>query len=205
MNRSSSNSDVRYLDAEIIPPGRSRSMVRPARVIDVHPAFDTPLGPGRPQVRRARGVSRRAQVWLGIALAVATVLTLFFAFRGPIVDAAPGLAAAYRTVGIPTAPASLAFSGVRLIRVYSRGAVSLNIEGTITNPTGRQLDVPQLFLDLRDREGAAIQTLALAVSPARLNPGGVAGFSTTIADPPPAMADIAVRLGDGPIHAIALD
>ncbi len=115
------------------------------------------------------------------------------------------MAEIYRAIGIPVAPSGPTLEDVSVIRIYSRGAVILNLEGSVANPTGRQIDVPQLSLLVLDADDTVLATIALTPASLRLDPNGSTRFSTEIADPPPATARLAIQIGDGAVQPVQID
>ncbi|MHA1560386.1 MAG: hypothetical protein ACTSWI_06930 [Alphaproteobacteria bacterium] len=197
MNRGQSE-DIRSLYAEIIPPRqRPAPRARPARVIDVHPEFLEPLAPAAKSTGPSFGYNT-VRVWAACGIGLAAIAIALLMLRGPIVERLPLLSGAYRAVGIPMAPVDLALEDVQVVRVYSRGWVSLRIEGSIANPTGRQLDIPPMSLFVRGPDGLLLRAIALTPFPTRLDPGGVAQFALDVNAPPENTSALAIQIGDGP-------
>jgi len=201
MNRGQSD-DIRTLYAEIIPPRqRPAPRARPVRVVDVHPGFTEPLSPAAKPSRQPFGY-KAIRVWAicGIGLAVVAIALLML--RDPIVERLPLLSGAYRAVGVATGPTDLTVENVQVVRVYSRGWISLRIEGTIANPTGRQLDIPPTTLFVRGPDGSLLRAIALTPFPAQLNPGGGARIALDVDALPENTSAVAIQIGDGPEEII---
>lgn len=201
MNRGQSE-DIRSLYAEIIPPRqRPAPRARPTRVVDVHPEFTKPLAPTAKPARPSFGY-KAIRVWAicGISLAVIAIALLML--RGPIVDRLPVLSEAYRAIGIPTGPVDLALEDVQVVRVYSRDWVNLRIEGSIANPTGRQLEIPPTTLFIRGPDGLLLRAIALAPFPTRLDPGGAARIALDVDALPDNTSALTIQIGDGPEEII---
>jgi hypothetical protein len=200
---SSANSPASYR-GQILPPSRSPSIGDREVVIDLYPGFDRLNAPLHRRTAK-RAASARPRIWLWAALILIALIAGLVALRGPIVEAVPPLSTAYTAVGLPTGPAGLAFDDVQVVRVYSRGWVGLNLDGTITNPTGRQVTIPSLTLTLRASDGTELQSLPLRPSQQVINPGGSARFMTEIADPPAGTFDLVLRLGDAPPQVVPIN
>ena len=204
MDRIRGGDAIPTIHAEIIPPQpAAASMVHSSRTIDVYPEFTPPLQ--RPIRARSTRRWKGARILLGLAIALAALVIALLALRGPIANWLPGASEIYQAVGIPIAPAGPTLEDVRVIRIYSRDSVILNIEGIVANQTGRQIDIPPLSLVIEDANGAALQTIPITAAPSRLNPGGTNRFATEISDPPAAMAGIAIQIGDGRLQPIAIN
>ena len=204
MDRIRNGDAIPTIHAEIIPPQpAASSRSRAARTIDVYPEFAAPLRPPmRPRYTNGRKGVRRA-LWMAIGFSAFAVALL--ALRGPILTMLPAASGVYQAAGIAPVPTGPALEDVRLIRIFGRGAVSLNLEGVLANPTGRQIVVPPMSLVIQDAAGGVLQTIDIAIAPATLNPGVTTRFAAEISDPPEAMAAMAIRLGDGPLQPIAID
>ncbi len=199
------DSSARTIRGEIILPSR-RSVPgggADGEIIDLYPGFDRPITytRDRPRWRTPKGLL----IALWAALAILTLAAGLMALRGPIVDTFPSLSKLYTTIGLPTGAAGLVAENVRVVRVYSRGWIGLSVEGTIANPTGRQVAVPQVTLALRAADGSTLQTLTVFPSRTTLNPGVSAQFTTEIADPPAGMVDIVVHVGDAEPQVVPIN
>ncbi len=189
---------------QILLPTQSASIVgRDAATIDLYPGFDRPTAypPVRPAKRRSKWPFALLWSILIVMALVAALLTL----REPIVSAFPQLSTAYTAVGLPTGQAGLAFDDVRIVRVYARNSLGFSLDGAITNPTGRQVDVPPVTLTIRSSDGAELQMLQITPTRSVIDPGGTARFITDVAAAPAGAYDIALRLGDAPPTIIPIN
>ena len=203
MNRGQSE-DIRSLYAEIIPPRqRPTPRARPVRVIDIHPEFSEPLAPTATSTRPSFG-HRAIRVWAACGIGLVVIAFALLMLRGPIVERLPMLSGAYGAVGIATEPVDLALEDVQVVRIYSRGWVSLRVEGSIANPTGRQLDIPSISLFVRGPDGLLLRTIALSPLPTRLDPGSVGQFALDVNAPPENTNALSVQIGEGPEEIIYL-
>jgi len=201
MNRGQSE-DIRSLYAEILPPRqRPTPRSRPTRVVDVHSGFSEPLvSVGRP-TQPAYGY-KAIRVWAICGIGLAALAIALLILRGPIVERLPQLSEAYRAVGIATGPVDLQVEDVQIVRVYSRGWVSLRVEGTVANPTGRQIDIPPMSLLVRDPDGMLLRAIELTPFPAQIDPGGAARFAIDVNAPPENTSELAIQIGDRPEEAV---
>ena len=196
--------DIRTLYAEIIPPRqRPAPRARPVRVVDVHPGFTEPLSPETKPARPPFGY-KAIRVWAigGIGLAVVAIALLML--RDPILERLPLLSDAYRAVGATTGPDDLALENIQVVRVYSRGWVRLRIEGTVANPTGRQLDIPPITLLVRGTDGSLLRAMAITPFPPQLNPGGGARIALDVDALAENASSVAIQIGDGPEEIVHL-
>ena len=197
MDRDSAAIGQDFYSGEILPPiRRATGGSVDGEIIDLYPGFDRPIAYATDRPRQRLPKWLRLVPWL--ALLLVTLLAALVLLRGPIVGAVPQLSAIYTAIGLPTGEAGLAAENVRVVRVYSRGWAELSIDGTIANPTGRQVEVPPVTLVLRAGDGSELQTLSVTPSRSLLNPGTTARFTTEIAAPPPDAVDILVRIGEAP-------
>lgn len=199
------DSGARTIRGEIIPPPRRGAVgVADGDIIDLYPAFDRPIAYA-PDQAGPRGSSKLLLRLLWAVLILLVLAAGLLALRGPIVDAVPQLSKVYSSIGLPTGPAGLTAEDIRVVRVYSRGWVGLSVEGTIANPTGRQVEIPEVALLLRGADGATLQTLPVSPSRTILNPGVAAQFTTEIANPPTGVAAIVVRIGNAESRPIPVN
>ncbi len=195
-----------YRNGEILGPSVSAQPLRalPAPtgpIIDIYPGFDQP----KPRSRARSAIPRRpvSRTWLWLALLVVVAATAAIAFRGPIVEAIPGLGGAYTAVGLAAGDDGLQLRNVRVIGVYARDDLSLSIQGEIANPSGRQLEVPPVELTLRAIDGSILMTRTLPPARSVMDPGGTLRFATEIAEPPAGAYDITIRIGNGPLEVFS--
>ena len=170
--------------------------------IDIHPAFAPPTSP---QPRRRRRLSPKARFWMVVALSVVVAATALVGLRSPISQAIPGASGAYALLGIPVESANLEIGGVQLVRIYSRGWVTLTVEGNISNTTGRQMQLPSLDFTLHSSDGRDIRNWQIPLGQSVVDPGGRVRFATDIEDLPSGATHLTLTLGDASPLLFALN
>lgn len=204
MDRNRGANTSHSIDAQIIPPRRSTTRPkRAAKTIDVHPEFVT--APLRPQRSPRRDHGHGYRILLAVAIALSVLVAFLLLMRGPITDLLPGASAVYRAAGLSTGPQDLTLGTVHVVRVYSRDTIHFTVEGTIVNPTGRQVEIQNASLVLSDTAGVTLRSIDLPLVTTLINPGAALRFAIDIPDPPSALAGMGVVLGDGPPRPITID
>jgi predicted Zn finger-like uncharacterized protein len=132
---------------------------------------------------------RRGGAWLGWLLFVVVVAALLAAawhFRAEIVAEVPETAEIYRALDIPVAAEGegLEISGVTSVRRTVGGERRMVVSGSVVNVSGGMREVPMLRAVISDAAGQEVLTWEFAATSRRLDPGAVATFETSTANPP---------------------
>jgi hypothetical protein len=127
-----------------------------------------------------------------IAALAALIAVLVFE-RYNIVRLMPQTASLYAVVGLPINLRGLVFEDVKTITEMQDSVPVLVIEGVIRNVTRDNADVPRLRFAMRNSAGADIYSWTAVPDRQSLTPGGVVGFRTRLASPPPESRSAYVR------------
>lgn len=126
---------------------------------------------------------------LGGLLLVAVVAALLAAawhFRAEIVAEVPETARIYRALRIPVEAGGegLEISGVTSVRRTVAGERRMVVSGSVVNVSGTARAVPMLRAVVSDAAGQEVMSWEFAAAARRLDPGEVATFETSAANPP---------------------
>ena len=171
------------LDAEPARAGRPRSLR---------------AKPGRKPARRSRRAREEPRRWvLGAVSAAVLAIPASFAFRDPIVAAAPRTAKLFAAVGLPVNLAGVTLDGVSATLADENGARVLLAEGIVTGTTGAGASVPPIEITIEDEAGDALYQWSVKPPAARLARGEAVGFKARLASPPPAGRRVLVTFASG--------
>ena len=149
--------------------------------------------------RRARREARRNQpkslvprpgTLIVILLAVLGALV---GWRSDVVRVMPGTASLFAAIGLPVNLRGLALTDITTTKEAHEGATILVVQGTITNISKQQRDVPRIRLAVRNGKGAVVYTWTSLPERNVLAPGDSQPFQTRLASPPPDGQVVEVR------------
>lgn len=124
--------------------------------------------------------------WIVFLLVIAGLVFSAWHFRGHIVAEVPETAEIYRTLGIPveTAGEGLEISGVTSVRRTVGGERRMVVSGSVVNVSEEAREVPMLRAVVSNSEGDELLSWEFAAGSRSLEPGEVATFETSAANPP---------------------
>jgi len=149
--------------------------------------------------RRARREARRNQP-KSLVPRPGTLIVIFLAvlgaligWRSDVVRVVPGTASLFAAIGLPVNLRGLALNDITTTREAHEGATILVVQGTITNISKQQRDVPRIRLAVRNGKGAVVYTWTSLPERSVLAPGDSQPFQTRLASPPPDGQVVEVR------------
>lgn len=198
-------------DGETAPPKPPPPPAAPAELAPTPPEdLDfVPTVPVRPKGGRAgRGKSDRkgAPVMaLGVAVLalVAGLAGAAAIFREQVAGMIPGAAPLYAAIGLPVNALGLNFEGVAWKPAFAAGRPVMAVTGAIRNTTKHPVDSPPVRIRLMDKRERALAEYQLAVTNARVPPGGVRHFAWNLPDPPAGMARFDIAFDAAAAHTPA--
>ena len=164
-------------DPQAAPPRQYREPARDSRRARHDPY------PEHPPRRGGSGLG-----WILFVVVVAALVAAAWFFRNEIVAKVPETAEIYRKLNIPIEASieGLEISGVTSVRRTVGGERRLVVSGSVVNVSQAAQDVPMLRAVVSDAEGKEVLSWEFAAASRRLEPGSVATFETSTANPPPA-------------------
>lgn len=146
--------------------------------------------------------ARRAAADIVGTLVLSFLILGGFAFalitwRVPIVRTLPMTAALYGAIGVPVDALGIEIRQKDWQIAQQNGLPVLTISGTITNTTGRGLNVPPLELTLRDDKQRELYHWRVVLDAKRLKPGETQTFQIVQKNPPLEAHDVQIRFGSG--------
>jgi predicted Zn finger-like uncharacterized protein len=133
--------------------------------------------------RKQNGALALAAAW-GLFLCVAGGLTGgLLGFRDMAADAVPGLAAFYRTIGMPVIVQPLIFESIKYEWTVVEFKPVLHIKGAVYNRARRAVDVPGFVISVKDNDPAHDKEFpeSLPVADGKIEPGERAEFDVELA------------------------
>lgn len=127
-----------------------------------------------------------------VAACIAGLVGLFVA-REPIVRRLPDTAAVYAAVGLRVNLRGLDFAEVRSTVSGEGREATLIIEGEITNPTAKSVDIPSLAFAVSGPDGIPLYTWGTEPPRQSLGPGETTRFRSRLAAPPPESRQVLVQ------------
>jgi predicted Zn finger-like uncharacterized protein len=169
---------------ETFPPDPQAA---PPRQRSGHPGAGPPQGgrhepyPQRPPRRGGSGLG-----WILFVVVIGALVVAAWYFRNEIVAEVPETAEIYRKLNIPleTKAEGLEISGVTSVRRTVGGERRLVVSGSVVNVSQAARDVPMLRAVVSDSDGKEVMSWEFAAARRRLDPGSVATFETSTANPP---------------------
>jgi predicted Zn finger-like uncharacterized protein len=148
--------------------------------------------------RRARlEADRNARFRLSGVTAIIVILVALNAaligWRADVVKIVPQTASLFAAIGLPVNLRSLVFEGISSTKDTQDGVTVLVIEGNVTNPTSRPVDVPRLRLAVRDQDGHEVYSWTVLPARSVLGAHESLPFRSRLASPPAEGRDLVVR------------
>lgn len=162
------------------------------------PAAEYKPVPNLPAIREPDRGSRTATAWLLLVVATSLAVGAGYFSRHHVMRLWPSSVPVYEriaaAIGVPLrgAGSALSIADVRVRRAASHDRPVLVVEGNLSNPTDRVVEVPRLRVVLLDAARAEIGKAVFRAVKRELIPGEELPFRTYIADPPPDAADLSV-------------
>lgn len=156
--------------------------------------FDSAAGNG---AAAGRPTPRRDLTgWLALAACMTLIIGGAYEYREMVVTRLPATASLYEAVGLSVNIRGMEFANVAVAREFENGLPVLAVRGEIINVSQRMLDVPKIYLGLRDGTAAEIYHWTMVVASEPLAPAAHARFTTKLAAPPKEARDVVVRFHD---------
>ncbi len=149
-----------------------------------------------PKTRQPGGALALAAAW-GLFLSVACGFTAgLFGFREIAAGAVPGLAAFYRTIGMPVMVQPLIFEGIQYEWAVSDFKPVLHIKGAVYNRAQRAVGVPDLVVSIKDDDPAHDKEYpaSLSVENGKIQPDERAEFDIELASPSSSVGTVELEL-----------
>jgi hypothetical protein len=149
--------------------------------------------------RRARRPGKHgggAKPRRSLAILIAPLLLINGAlvlWRSDVVRAMPQTAPLFSVIGVGVNLRGIALTDVTSSREINENTPILVVQGTITNVSRQQLDIPRLRLALRNAAGTEVYTWTALPERPILAPGESEPFQTRLASPPADTRDVMVR------------
>lgn len=134
---------------------------------------------------------------IGAFVALAVVLAGLYAFRVEIVRMAPSLAGLYAAVGLPVNIVGLDFTSISTEMARRDGVDVLAVAGTIYPVTAREVSVPPVLVEIRDRNGASLYEWSVTLPQRTLQPGETLRLATELASPPAGATSVRLSFATG--------
>ena len=160
----------------------------------VPPAGRRKRGAGKASIPRIGALRERgAALPAAAALAGLALLGLAVWQRNMVVRAAPQLAGAFETIGLPVNVRGLSLSAIESGLVEDGAHRFLVVEGDVTNITRSQAKVPLIEVAVKDAAGATLYTWTAEPPRANLEPAELIRFRARLASPPENGRSVRVR------------
>ena len=146
--------------------------------------------------REGRGGLAVAAGW-GLFLCAAVGLVAgFFAFRDMLADTMPGLAALYRTMGLPVTVQPLIFESVQYEWKTAENKAVLVVTGSVYNRAQRKVRVPDFYITIKDQDPALDREYSanLQVSGSKIKADKRADFEIELLSPNPSITSVELEL-----------
>jgi predicted Zn finger-like uncharacterized protein len=131
-----------------------------------------------------------------LAIVIAPLLLInggLVLWRSDVVRAMPQTAPLFSVIGLGVNLRGIALTDVTSSRETNDNVSILVVQGTITNISRQQLDIPRIRLALRNAGGAEVYTWTVLPERPVLAPGESEPFQTRLASPPADGRDVVVR------------
>jgi predicted Zn finger-like uncharacterized protein len=170
----------------------------PAPEAEIEPA--APKAPHR--AFRERAEQRRQQqirkaaagAWGGVGVAVAGALLVGVLFRADIVSVWPQASSAYAAVGLEANAYGVAIDTLEIERGEEHGIPTVVLTGEIRNIDRQARPAPPLQARLLSETGTPVLEWTVVIDGEPMAPGERRTFSSVVADPPAAAAEVEVTL-----------
>ena len=161
-------------------------------------------GPMRPPRKaKAKGGSRGVAVGVAVIGVLAAAVAGLVAFRAQVAGTVPGAAPLFAAVGLPVNTLGLAFEGVAWKPVLLAGRPVMSVTGAIRNTTKAAISSPPVRVSLLDDKKTALVSYDLAITNAKVPPGGLRYFAWNLPDPPAGAHGLEIRFNPGAKAAAA--
>lgn len=145
--------------------------------------------------KRPKGGLAVAAAW-GVYLAVVSgALASAVFFREAVVEAMPGAASYYESVGLPVAIESLGFENVTYEWVKRGEKSVLEVRGDVINLSNADVRVPLLHISVRDDQSAEIAKTIAVIVKDPLAPGAKTAFTLEFLSPPKRIGGVELQFG----------
>lgn len=135
---------------------------------------------------------RRIAAALGLFVLTAALAGLVV-FREAVVRSVPALGPVYARLGLASEAPGVSIRSVTYAREFEGETPVLSVSGEVVNLSGREMNVPEVRVALRDADAAELYVWTFHVDVKVLKPGQSVAFRTRLASPPAAARDAVVR------------
>ncbi len=149
------------------------------------------------------GALRRVPPALPLSLAILAAAAGLLAGRAAVVRHVPETARLYAAIGLPVNLRGLDIGAVASQLTGEGREALLTVEGTIVNPSVREVEVPQLLIALLAADGQALYTWTNEPPRKTLAAGEEVRFRARLAGPPLEGRDVLVRFAPSMGGAVA--
>jgi predicted Zn finger-like uncharacterized protein len=147
--------------------------------------------------RRLRQAATAGVAWAAGAVVVIALIGIAVVFREGVVRAWPPTASFYAAIGLPVNPTGLVIEQVHAEPGLQEGHATLAVSGVIRNVVDRAVIAPPLRIDLVNAQGKRVAGQITTLDNARIPPGEMRHFVTSIFDPPYSAANLSVTFALG--------
>jgi len=164
--------------------------VAPASPLDAPLNEDPATPPPLPQAfrareqerRRAREAVRQGLAWGLLIVLIMAVLVSAYIWRDSIVARVPGLATAYKAVGIHTNAVGLEFEAENA-RYAAHDTSRVVVSGAVRNIRDHEIVAPPIRISILDNAGREIDHKIIRIDGPPVLPGKVEGFAAILPNP----------------------
>ena len=137
-----------------------------------------------------------AAAW-AVFLSVLTGVTLaFVSFRDEIVTALPGMAGLYRSVGLGVQDQQIDFGPVHYRWTVADGKPMIEVTGQIINLTDREIPVPRVLVNVRDKANTDTVKATATIRNEPLAARETADFTLEFLSPPKTVGQIELAFAE---------
>lgn len=134
---------------------------------------------------------------VGVFAALAGMLAGLYAFRVDMVWVVPDLAGLYAAFGMPVNIVGLDFADVTTEMARRDGVDVLAVTGTIYPVTAREVGVPPVLVEIRDRNGQSLYQWSVTLPQRTVGPGETVRLATELASPPAGATSVRLSFATG--------
>jgi hypothetical protein len=173
----------------------------PAAVTDDIEFVPAPIKTGRKPSTKVRekkkGGSRGVMVGVVVLGLLAAVGGAAAVFREQVAGMVPGAAAVFAAIGLPVNTLGLSFEKPSWKPTFLAGRPVMAVTGAIRNTTDKPIEAPGLRVRLLGKAKAELAAYELAVTNARIPPGGLRYFAYNLQDPPAGVETLEIAFNTG--------
>ncbi len=145
------------------------------------------------EARKGFGGLAVASAWATYLIVMGGLAAAALSFKDSIVEAMPGAGRYYAMLGFEQKRKVLSFENVTYEIATRNDQTVLEVRGLVVNATDRSVDVPTLYITVRDDRNAVIATTKAIVAREPLAANAKAPFTLEFLSPPPNLSAIELR------------